>query len=332
MPSLIVPALLMTAGTALSCAAVTWLARLLLLRLRVLDHPNERSSHVAPTPRGGGIAPALIILAAWSWLSWPLAAQAQVLIGAAFALALLSLLDDLRGLDWRLRFGAQAVAVSFALAVMPDPILLPHGWLWLDHLAIGLGWLWFINLYNFMDGIDGLAATQTATIGAGSALAALGAGLAGDLPLQGAAIAGAALGFLVWNRPPAKIFLGDAGSITLGFLTGSLLIALAGRGLLAAAILLPAYFVCDATWTLAGRILRRQAIWQAHRDHAYQKAVQGGLSHGAVTGRIAILNLLLLVLALEATDHPWPALAAGLAATCGLMAWLALRRGGGKTV
>ena len=303
---------------------LTWQVRYWLLRFAVLDRPNQRSSHVRPTPRGGGIAVMLVLLAVW----WAIARAPGAapggawLLGAACALSALSWLDDVKGLPALLRFAIQVLAVLLGLQALPGPVfqgLLPP---WLDRAVAALAWLWFLNLYNFMDGIDGIAGVETAVIGLGVAL------IGGPwLSFHGTALAGAAAGFLAWNWHPARIFLGDVGSVGLGFLIGWLLLALAAEGHWAAALLLPLYHLADATLTLARRLLAGERVWQAHRTHFYQRAAPKPADHPRVSGAVAILGLALIALALWSERAPWPALALGGGLTALLLWWF----GRGKT-
>ncbi len=298
-------------------------------RRAILDLPNERSSHTVPTPKGGGIAIVGILIPVWYWLAAPAGGQAAlVLSAAAFGLALLSWIDDLKEIQAGWRLLGQAVAVSLVFALTPPPLLfgsaLPPS---VDMLVTGVLWLWFINVYNFMDGIDGLAATQTITIGAGITLLAAIAGLGWVFAAQGLAAAAAGLGFLWWNRPPARIFMGDVGSVTLGFLLGWLLLEVARSGLGAAALILPLYFLADATVTLIRRALRLQPLWRAHREHYYQQAIDAGASHGSVVARVLAVNLLLIGLAaLAAQGQPAWALAGAAVLVCLLLAQFARKR------
>ena len=252
----------------------------LLRRASVLDRPNERSSHEIPTPRGGGIAVVGASLAAWLALVAAGAAPLSLLavIAGAAMLAMICWLDDLRGLSPAVRFGAQCAAVALGVvAALPDGAVF-QGWLpaGLDRAAAALLWVWFVNLYNFMDGIDGIAGSEAASIGIGLALFAI-AGIGGDPALAAAAIiAAAAIGFLVWNWAPARIFLGDVGSVPLGYLLGFLLLWAAALGNWRIALILPLYFLADATITLLRRLLRGERVWRAHRQHFYQRAVQHG--------------------------------------------------------
>lgn len=281
---------------------VAWIMSLLatklvlawLTRVQVLDNPNERSNHTAPVPRGGGIAMMGVALVCLflAGVKWQIVAGG-VLLGAV------SFVDDVRGLPARVRLLVQCVAVAIALPTLPLPMLpvwLPSWCLW---VGVAVLWLWFINLTNFMDGIDGISAMQAIMQSVGIILLhSLVSALPLWLPVSAGILAACALGFLRFNRSPAQIFMGDVGSIPLGFVMGYLLLSLAAYGHPVAALLLPAYYLTDATFTLARRALRGEKIWQAHSQHAYQQAVRRGLSHNAVVLRITGLNTLLVVLAL----------------------------------
>jgi UDP-N-acetylmuramyl pentapeptide phosphotransferase/UDP-N-acetylglucosamine-1-phosphate transferase len=172
--------------------------------------------------------------------------------------------------------------------------------------------LWFVNAFNFMDGIDGIAGAEAMAIGCGIALLALFhldvVGLGSGM--LGAAVAGAALGFLAWNWQPAKLFMGDVGSVPLGYLLGWLLLNLAAAGYWVSALILPLYFLADASWTLLRRLVHGEKVWQAHREHFYQHAVQAGRSHQAVVLRVLVADLVLIGASLWAAAGPeFPALA-----------------------
>lgn len=267
----------------------------------VLDRPNERSLHQTPVPRGGGVAVVGAIALAWlllmvaGLLAWGLSV---VLLGALL-LAAVSWRDDRRGLPPATRLAVQCVAVGLVLAMvalLAAPMLL-HQWLpWeFGAAAAALIWLWFINLFNFMDGIDGIAGSEAAAIGIGLVLfATIGGGRDFSLAALAAPVAAAAIGFLVWNWAPARIFLGDVGSVPLGYLLGFLLLGVAADGHWKIALILPLYFLADATLTLFRRLLRGERVWRPHREHLYQRAVQRGLSHAAVVWRVNAANLLLI--------------------------------------
>jgi len=295
----------------------------------LMDHPNERSSHSVPTPHGGGVAIIAVVLPGWalSTLSgspFP-PGELAIILGGATTLAIFSWVDDLRPLSARLRFALQTIAVAAALWAMPGegPFfgdILP---LWLDRVVALIGWLWFVNLFNFMDGIDGIAGSQSAAMGIGIALlAAFGGASAGFLPLS-LVLVGACLGFLFWNWHPAKIFMGDVGSVPLGFLFGWLLLTLAQQGYFVSALILALYYLSDATITLLRRAARGEKVWQPHREHFYQKAVQRGLRHDQAAMAILICNAFLVGLAFAATQG-WPGLSLTAAAfvVLGLLAYL----------
>ena len=298
------------AALALATLAASWIAtgRVLgwLGRRQIVDTPNHRSSHTQPTPRGGGIGllaaalPALLVFAVTTAMPLPW----LVLVAAAAGLALVSWRDDRGHVRARWRLLAQIAAVAAGLAALDGgPVfqgLLPPA---LDLLAAGLAWVWFVNLTNFMDGIDGITGVEAASIGIG--LAAVGAPVA-----PGLILAAAALGFLRWNWHPARLFMGDVGSVPLGYLLGALLVMLAKGGHWAPALILPAYYLADATWTLVRRLFQGKRVWEAHREHFYQQAVQRGWSHARVSISIGILNVCLVFLAFLALSAPWPALAA----------------------
>lgn len=287
-----------------------------LRRRAVLDIPNERSSHKVPTPRGGGLAVTAVVVLGWGLAialagAGPYTAMAVVVLAGAAVLGGLSWVDDRVNLPRRLRFSLHVAAVAAALGALPADALVFQGLLpvWGDRLLAALAWVWFVNLYNFMDGIDGISGMQTASLGIGVAVlaSALGVGAASGLPLTalGLIAAGAGLGFLLWNWHPAKVFLGDVGSIPLGFLLGWLLLLLALSGHLAAAFILPAFYLADATLTLLERAARGRPFLAPHREHHYQRAVHhGGLRHDQVVVRVLACNAVLLTAAvLAATGH-----------------------------
>jgi UDP-N-acetylmuramyl pentapeptide phosphotransferase/UDP-N-acetylglucosamine-1-phosphate transferase len=295
----------------------------ILTRREILDRPNERSSHRVPTPRGGGIAVVGSVLLAWIVLARTEAVPSGVfgIVLGAVLLAAVSWLDDLRGLSPVVRLLAQAAAVAVGILVLPEPRDL------LYLAAIGLVWIWWINLFNFMDGIDGLAGSEAAAIGAGLLLfASVGASADPALRTLAAVLTGAAIGFLVWNWSPAKIFLGDVGSVPLGYILGFLLLDLAVRGYWKIALILPLYFLADATITLARRLLRGERVWQAHREHFYQQAVRRGLGHAAVAKRVIAADLVLIACG-WAAENGWTATALAASAATVAILLMALARG-----
>lgn len=287
-----VAAVLIGFGAACACVAILWV----LLRTGIAwrlatDIPNNRSLHVAPTPRvgGWGIVPvavaATLLLAPSLWYT---------ALGTAF-LAAISQVDDRRGLPARVRFVAHLIAVVLLV------VLFPADAPWWILVILAFLMIWLVNLYNFMDGADGLAGGMALFGFAGYAAGAL----LSDHPLlplawSAGAISGAALGFLLFNFHPARIFLGDAGSISLGFLAG----ALGYWGWRGGAwpvwfpILVFAPFIADASITLARRLLRGEKFWQAHREHYYQRMVRSGIGHArtAVTWYVLMVAGIMLAI------------------------------------
>jgi UDP-N-acetylmuramyl pentapeptide phosphotransferase/UDP-N-acetylglucosamine-1-phosphate transferase len=284
-----------------------------------------------PVPRGGGIAVVAAILLAWLGLVFAGVAAASLLAVplGALLLAAVSWGDDRRGLPPLTRLAVHCVAVALGLAMVAligAPMLL-HEWLpWrLGAIAAALIWLWFINLFNFMDGIDGLAGSEAAAIGIGLVLfATIGSGRDAHLAALAAPVAAASIGFLVWNWAPARIFLGDVGSVPLGYLLGFLLLGVAADGHWKIALILPLYFLADATITLGRRLLRGERVWRPHREHFYQRAVQRGVPHAAVVRRVNAANLLLIGCGWAAENGAGlAALAVAVIAVAALLAGLA---------
>ncbi|MFP4892151.1 MraY family glycosyltransferase [Paraburkholderia sp. EG304] len=258
-----------------ACAAILWtLLRTGLAWRLATDIPNDRSLHTRPTPRvgGWGIVPVAVLLIVLAAPSLWLAALAAALLAA------LSQIDDRRGLPARVRFGGHATAVAALIAVYPADV----PWWALACMAVLLVWL--VNLYNFMDGSDGLAGGM-ALFGFGGYAVAASLSRHADPALATASliVAGTAAGFLLFNFHPARIFLGDAGSIPLGFLAGALGYWGWREGVWP--VWFPALcfapFIGDASVTLLKRLLRGEKFWQAHREHYYQRLVQSGLGHAS---------------------------------------------------
>jgi len=300
-------AVVLLAAIAISAGLIMAL-RPLLVRY-ALARPNARSSHVQPTPQGGGIAVVVAALASL-WLGAALAGlagepQLAGLTLAAAILALIGVVDDIRGVGPVSRLLVQAVAVGVVIATLPSDFrivpLLPRA---LEWVLLLVGGVWFVNLVNFMDGIDWMTVAETVPITAGVGLL----GLLGAVPLSAVLVAlallGATVGFAPFNRPVARLFLGDVGSLPIGLMLGWILMMLASRGHLAAALLLPLYYLADATITLARRLARREAVWQAHRTHFYQRATDGGFAVREIVVRVFVLNIALATLALVSAIEP----------------------------
>ena len=289
------------AAAAVVSAALIRLTRPHLLRY-ALAKPNARSSHHIPTPQGAGIAviAATLTIAGLAFASvsgagsnFPLALFAATLFIAALGFA-----DDLKPVPVLPRLLLQAIAVGAVVLAAPCELritsFLPIG---LERGLLVLAVLWFVNLVNFMDGLDWMTAAEIVPVTAAIALL----GLAGQLPLTATIVAatlcGAVIGFAPFNRPVATIFLGDVGSLPIGLLLGWTLLQLAGQHHLAAAVLLPLYYLADATVTLFRRMMRGEPFWVAHRTHFYQRATDNGFTVTQVVRDVFALNLVLAALA-----------------------------------
>jgi UDP-N-acetylmuramyl pentapeptide phosphotransferase/UDP-N-acetylglucosamine-1-phosphate transferase len=270
----------MPASAALTLA---WIG--LARRRGIEDAPGYRRLHVTPTPRGGGIAIAVVLVAAL--LVWPPAAMAQ---GAAFAawwgiaaglacFALVGAVDDLLPVSVRTKFAGQWLAA--ALLACSIGFAAPGEPSWLAFAALLVGLVYFVNIWNFMDGSNGLVAVQSLLL----ALAlAQWPGQGENLRLFGMVLAGACLGFLPFNFPRARVFLGDTGSHLLGAAVFVLLALSWRQGVLSlpAALILSSAMLADSSLTLLRRALAHRPVWRAHRQHLYQYAVRSGHSHAAV--------------------------------------------------
>jgi UDP-N-acetylmuramyl pentapeptide phosphotransferase/UDP-N-acetylglucosamine-1-phosphate transferase len=305
-----------------------------LLQRYALARPNARSSHRVPTPQGGGIA----VLGA----ALPLAVLAALLIGvpdppalkelavvtvAATALAVLGAWDDVRPLSATVRLAVQTLAVAaVVLAAGPEGrVLFELVPPWLEFVLLVVAGVWFVNLVNFMDGLDWMTVAEFVPALAFFALLAL---VAGDVPPRfalAAALLGALMGFAVFNKPVARLFLGDVGALPIGLLVGWLMLKLASAGALAAAILLVLYPVADGTLTLCRRLARGEKVWQAHRTHFYQRATDNGFSVLEVSASVFCLNVVLAALAFATLVLPPMGQAAAVALGALLVAALLWR-------
>jgi UDP-N-acetylmuramyl pentapeptide phosphotransferase/UDP-N-acetylglucosamine-1-phosphate transferase len=311
----VVVSLMIAAAAACVSAALVKLLMPLLLRY-AMARPNARSSHTVPTPQGAGLAVMLatlvvaaVVLALPSNTTQP--QWSNVALGCALAaLAAVGMADDILQLGVRLRLAVQVISSCLLLAAMPRdfevlPWLMPQ----LTSVLLVVGLVWFVNLTNFMDGIDGMTVAGLVPVLFGGVLLLQldqvwsGRPLVGiDVP--GLALLGALLGFAPYNRHVAKVFLGDVGSLPIGGLVGWLLLVLAGRGHWAAAVILPLYYLADATITLGRRCRRGENLATAHRTHFYQLATQRGFNTPDVTARVWMLNAALIVLALATVWKP----------------------------
>ena len=301
-PHRAVLALVIPVAAALICAGLIMVLSPLLQRY-ALARPNARSSHVTPTPQGGGVAvmaATAIAVTLTGLLGAPYPANAiSIVMTAAFCLAGVGIVDDLRPIPVVPRLALQLAAVTLLLAILPSQLgILESIPIALERALLILALLWFINLVNFMDGLDWMTVAEMLPMTAAlAAFAFFDEAPPNVLPIA-LALAGALIGFAPFNRPVARLFLGDVGSLPIGLLTGWCLLELASRQHYAAALLLPLYYLADATITLLRRIATGQRFWDAHRSHFYQRATDNGFSVGQVMTDVFLLNLLLAGLAL----------------------------------
>lgn len=295
-------ALLLAIAFGVSAGLVAVL-RPLLVRY-VMAKPNQRSSHRVPTPQGGGIAviAAVVIAVACAFAVVPditeTATTLAILIVATLGLAIVGVSDDIRPLGAAPRLVLQALAVALVIYILPSDVrIVPFLPYWVEAALMLIAGVWLVNLVNFMDGIDLMTVSEVVPVTAGLLVAATLGALPVDGAVVAAALCGAMLGFAPFNKPIARIFLGDVGSLPIGLLLFWLLLMLAGNGYLAAALLLPLYYVADATITLIRRFIAGEQVTQAHRSHFYQRALDGGLTVPVIITRVIILNVSLIVLA-----------------------------------
>lgn len=292
--------LLLAGITCVMSLLLTGVARTYALRHEVVDRPTARSSHNTPTPRGGGIA---ILVASALGMAIGVAARLTE-TNDAFTLGLGMLLlgvvgwiDDRRGLKVRTRLIVHIGVAIWTLHMFGGLPALRMGTTSMEAGRLGyligaVGIVWSINLFNFMDGIDGLAGSQAIIIFGSAALLLSGYGVQ-SLATISAVVAAASAGFLVWNWPPAKMFLGDVGSGPIGYLAAGLAIASENRGSVPLLVfgIIACVLISDTTVTLARRFTRGERLGDAHRHHAYQRLAQAWGSHRRVTVLAAILTL-----------------------------------------
>lgn len=325
---------LLAFGAFVVSLALTTMLKRVALSAGLIDVPNERSSHSAPVPRGGGLAivissvAAMVLLAGFGEIPIPLT---LALCGGGVAVAAVGFLDDRGSLSPGKRLLVHFVAAAWATAWVGHTSELRLG---TDVIQLGvagyaisvIGIVWFLNIFNFMDGIDGIAASEAIFI-CGAGLLLSGHTGVGDIAAAAAAIGAASVGFIVWNWPPARIFMGDVGSGYLGFVIAVLALADDARNSSAlwTWLILAGVFVMDSTITLVRRMLGRQQITVAHRTHAYQHLARKA-GHATVTTLVAVVNVVwLLPCAIFSTVRPAYAFWLALLALCplGVCAFLA---------
>jgi UDP-N-acetylmuramyl pentapeptide phosphotransferase/UDP-N-acetylglucosamine-1-phosphate transferase len=326
-------AILVVAGCAGLSALLIVLLRPLLIRF-LLAHPNARSSHRIATPQGGGFAVMAAVIAGCATAAAFLLHQAEPrllpMLGAAAGLAVLGGLDDARALPVTWRLAGQMLAALVLVFSLPDGFRILPGLLPLvpERALLALGTVWFINAINFLDGLDWMTVAQVVPMTLGIAVLQACGIVTATIGLLALALLGATLGFAIFNKHPARIFLGDAGSLPIGFCLAFMLIFVAKENL-ATALLLSLYTLTDATLTLLRRLAEGEPVYAAHRTHFYQRALMAGLSVPQVTARIFGLGCLTAILAVstalaDSTTVDLLALGLGLCLT-GLTLWLLVR-------
>ena len=285
-----------------------------VLQRYALARPNARSSHRIPTPQGGGIAVvAGALVTAFGAASLldvaPGMPAALSLATGTLVLALTGAWDDIRPMAALPRLALQAGCVALLIGFAPvEAGLFPQDWPAAFGLAIALlAGLWFVNLVNFMDGLDWITVAEMVPVTAALAIFGWLGFLDPFAALLAASLCGALCGFALFNKPVARLFLGDVGSLPIGLVVAWLLYLLATNGYVAAAILLPLYFCADATITLIRRALRRERLFEAHRNHFYQRATDNGFTAMQVAGHVFAVNLGLIALASVTLILPYPA-------------------------
>lgn len=288
-------------------AVLAWggagLARRYALRRRMLDTPGERRSHQGEVPRGGGVGVLIglvVLAAALGWAGALSFGEAAGIGGGLLLVGLSGWRDDHRPLRVPVRLAAHLLAAAWLLWWLGGLASIHVGATVelgaLGYAVAALGVVWLTNLYNFMDGIDAFASAEGLFAGCVMGIWLLMAGEPG-LSLLALGIAAACAGFLPWNLPPAKLFLGDVGSTTLGFAFAALVLRGEQTGAMAApvAVLVLGVFVFDATFTLIARMAKRARWYTPHREHAYQYMVRAGIDHGLAVVRLMVVNLLVIL-------------------------------------
>lgn len=327
--------LLLPAAAGLSFFLTGSLRRYALVR-SLMDIPNERSSHSLPTPRGGGLSFVVVFLLCLMMLGWLSVLPARLLLalfGAGVIVAMIGWLDDHGHVAARWRLLAHFSAAIWSLAwiggLAPLPML---GWeidlWWPGHLLAVIYLVWLLNLYNFMDGIDGIAGVEAVTVSLGGLLLfLLCAPDSAALAWLPALLGGTVLGFLIWNFPPAKIFMGDAGSGFLGMMLGviSIIASHEQSQFFWSWIILLGVFSVDATVTLLRRVMNGEKVYEAHRSHAYQYASRQLGAHKPVTLAVGAINLLWLLPIALLVGMKWLDGLAGVLIAYTPLVWLAFR-------
>jgi Fuc2NAc and GlcNAc transferase len=301
-------------GAFIVSALLTRLVRNLAVSRGVLDVPNQRSSHSVPTPRGGGLAIVVAATLGFMWLAVTGTLDRALLLSllGGVLVAMIGLIDDRLHLPARVRLPVHFAAALWALVCLGGlaPIRVGN-----EIISLGasgyvlgvLGIVWALNLFNFMDGIDGIAASEAIFVVCAGALSTLIEAGPASVPIAGLVLGAACAGFLLWNWPPAKIFMGDVGSGYIGYVVAVMALAALRHDPVAlwTWLILGGLFFVDATVTLVRRFAAGERIHEAHRSHAYQHLARRWGSHKRVTCAVWLVNVLwLLPCALAATIYP----------------------------
>jgi UDP-N-acetylmuramyl pentapeptide phosphotransferase/UDP-N-acetylglucosamine-1-phosphate transferase len=309
---------------ALAAAVLTWGLTAAYIKVMTargsLDQPNHRSMHDKPKPTGAGVVAIPVILALW-WMSSPVAGDLnRALVPCTLILCLVGWIDDVYRMPASTRLVAYLAVVGIYLALLPQSArVVPFLPIVVERALLLVAWAWYVNLFNFMDGIDGIAGSEAVSIGIGFVVVA---GIAAPGSSLALLIAAAMLGYLMWNWAPGSVMMGDAGSIPLGFLTGALMLELAVSGHLAAALILPAYFCIDATVTLVRRLRNGHRFHESHREHFYQRAAAAAPSHATVVLAMLVANAGLVAAAVLSGLQIVLGLGAAALVMAGFFMWL----------
>jgi Fuc2NAc and GlcNAc transferase len=272
--------------------ASTYLIKIYTIKKSIIDIPNERSSHSIPTPRGGGLAIIITFYLGLFFFKENIDIKLFLAFFSAIPIVIVSLIDDINSLSSKVRLLVQSLSALLALYLLGGVNSIDFVWFelsgWWVNLIAFVSILWLTNLYNFMDGIDGYAGTQTVFVG-------LGLVILFSNPL-GLVLVMGSLGFLFFNWHKASIFMGDVGSATLGFIVAVFIFSDTSNGNIYIWLVLLSFFWIDATVTLVRRYLNNESIGLAHRKHAYQRLTQFGWTHSKVVVFSIIFNLVFLLL------------------------------------
>lgn len=290
----------------ISTVFLTWLVKRFALAYGITDHPNSRSSHFIPTPRGGGLAFVLSYIASTTVLFYFNCIELPIYVaglGAGLVVATIGWLDDLKHIDARLRLLVHFIGGGWVLYWLGDDISivvlgLDLGSSFFVITTLLLFLVWLINLFNFMDGINGISTIEALQFGLASALIfSIGGASDSSVVLVSLTFAFVLMGFLGWNFPVAKIFMGDVGSGFLGVMVGVVIVEAAnlGSNFFWASVILPGVFVVDSTTTLLRRFVAGEKFYLPHNNHAYQKASRHFKSHKTVTLVVAFINVIWLL-------------------------------------